>query len=305
MSVQVNKNMNLGDGMLLYDDLRGRAESQVVVGNSEPQTSTTKLWIDTDETGEDYEVPTYREFQTKQDAPSAMGTSGQILKLDDNLNPVWGDSIVVPVFTENENYELECNLTFNEILEAIRAGKCSYAILNPFSQYPGAEKTLPFIIQATFYVDDRIVFQSTNPDIQTYVNLLVISVICYAADEEHGYPEEFYPTMMSMNTQGTPYISRHGGTTITAGLYPYPFIKMFGEKQSITLTLYTASESLTPENTVYKFLFSCPSSSVTSITINGIDNIISVGDKTLQAGHMYEVEIIGGIAIYTDLGVAS
>ena len=272
MSVQVNKNMNLGDGMLLYDDLRGRAENQVVVGDSEPQTSTTKLWIDIDETGEDYEVPTYREFQTKQDAPSVMGTIGQVLTLDDNLNPVWGDSIVVPVFTENEDYELECNLTFNEILEAIRAGKCSYAILNPFSQYIGEEKTLPFIVPVTYYLDDRILFESTGLDIQNYVNLLVMGVLCYAADGD--YPEAFYPMMTLMDTQGTPYIS-------------------------------TTNESLTPENTAYKFLFSCPSSSVTSITINGINNLVSVGDKTLQAGHMYEVEIIGGVAIYTDLGVSS
>ena len=303
MSVQVNKNMNLGDGMLLYDDLRGRAENQVVVGDSEPQTSTTKLWIDIDETGEDYEVPTYREFQTKQDAPSVMGTIGQVLTLDDNLNPVWGDSIVVPVFTENEDYELECNLTFNEILEAIRAGKCSYAILNPFSQYIGEEKTLPFIVPVTYYLDDRILFESTGLDIQNYVNLLVMGVLCYAADGD--YPEAFYPMMTLMDTQGTPYISRHGGTTVTTRMYPYPSIKMFGEKQSITVTLYTTNESLTPENTAYKFLFSCPSSSVTSITINGINNLVSVGDKTLQAGHMYEVEIIGGVAIYTDLGVSS
>lgn len=63
MSIQNDKLMNLADGKVLYDDLRGRVETAVSQLNGA--------------------------INAKQDAPETAGTAGQVLGLNSNLEPEW------------------------------------------------------------------------------------------------------------------------------------------------------------------------------------------------------------------------
>ena len=72
------------------------------------------------------------------------------------------------------------------------------------------------------------------------------------------------------------------GSTFT--LDPCPVTYSFGERAELTLTLTTATQ--------YHFMFTCPSSAATVLTMAGITK---TGD-TLAAGGTYEVDVWAGIA---------
>lgn len=72
------------------------------------------------------------------------------------------------------------------------------------------------------------------------------------------------------------------GSTFT--LDPCPVTYSFGERAELTLTLTTATQ--------YHFMFTCPSSAATVLTMAGITK---TGD-TLAAGKTYEVDVWAGIA---------
>lgn len=72
------------------------------------------------------------------------------------------------------------------------------------------------------------------------------------------------------------------GSTFT--LDPCPVTYSFGERAELTLTLATTTQ--------YHFMFACPSSAATVLTMAGITK---TGD-TLAAGKTYEVDVWAGIA---------
>lgn len=72
------------------------------------------------------------------------------------------------------------------------------------------------------------------------------------------------------------------GSTFT--LDPCPVTYSFGERAELTLTLTTTTQ--------YHFMFTCPSSAATVLTMAGITK---TGD-TLAAGKTYEVDVWAGIA---------
>jgi hypothetical protein len=72
------------------------------------------------------------------------------------------------------------------------------------------------------------------------------------------------------------------GSTFT--LQPCPVTYSFGEKAELTVTVSATSQ--------YHFMFSCPSSAATVLTITG--ETMRCGD-TLEAGETYEVDIWAGI----------
>ena len=79
----------------------------------------------------------------------------------------------------------------------------------------------------------------------------------------------------------------------TVTLRPFPVTYNFGERANLTITA-------TPD-TYYKFMFKCPSNSITNLSINGVPD--SAGDVILTAGKTYIVEIWAGIANYTKLAL--
>lgn len=81
------------------------------------------------------------------------------------------------------------------------------------------------------------------------------------------------------------------GNTFT--LQPCPVTYSFGEMAELTVTV-TA-------NTQYHFMFSCPLSVATVLTLNGITG--SAGDTTLEAGATYEIDVWAGIALYRKIEV--
>ena len=72
------------------------------------------------------------------------------------------------------------------------------------------------------------------------------------------------------------------GSTFT--LDPCPVTYSFGERAELTLTLTTTTQ--------YHFMFTCPSSAATVLTMSGIK---VMGDE-LAAGKTYEVDVWAGIA---------
>ena len=88
MSIQNDKLMNLADGKVLYDDLRGRVENVVKVSETEPSDSENKLWIVDDDLTE-YQIPTMTDLNGRVPAPSS---ANKFLQTDSNGVPTWGSS---------------------------------------------------------------------------------------------------------------------------------------------------------------------------------------------------------------------
>lgn len=105
-------------------------------------------------------------------------------------------------------------------------------------------------------------------------------------------PNDLYVTPASPNPEVV-VITPASGTTFT--LQPCPVTYSFGEMAELTVTV-TA-------NTQYHFMFSCPSSAATVLTLNGITG--STGDTTLEAGATYEIDVWAGIALYRKIEVTA
>lgn len=73
-------------------------------------------------------------------------------------------------------------------------------------------------------------------------------------------------------------------TTLT--LQPCPVTYKWGEVAALTLTVTATTQ--------YHFMFSCPSASVTVLTLNGITG--TTGDD-IEAGNTYEVDVWAGVAL--------
>lgn len=83
------------------------------------------------------------------------------------------------------------------------------------------------------------------------------------------------------------------GSTFT--LDPCPVTYSFGEKAELTLTVTATSQ--------YHFMFTCPSSAATVLTLTGITG--KTGDSTLEAGKTYEVDVWAGIAYFKAIEVTA
>ena len=88
-------------------------------------------------------------------------------------------------------------------------------------------------------------------------------------------------------------ITPESGSTFT--LAPCPATYNFGECAELTVTVTSRSQ--------YHFMFSCPSSASTVLTINGITG--STGDTTLDAGATYEVDVWAGVALFRKIEVTA
>lgn len=86
-------------------------------------------------------------------------------------------------------------------------------------------------------------------------------------------------------------VTPSSGNTFT--LDPCPVTYSFGEMAELTVTVTATTQ--------YHFMFSCPSSTATVLTITGITG--KAGDTTLEAGGTYEVDIWAGIAFIQKLEV--
>ena len=68
-------------------DLQDYASNLIIISDTRPSSTDNKLWVR--KTGGTIQIPTVEEVDAKQDAPSANGTAGQVLGLDNSLRPVW------------------------------------------------------------------------------------------------------------------------------------------------------------------------------------------------------------------------
>ena len=92
----------------------------------------------------------------------------------------------------------------------------------------------------------------------------------------------------------SPVVTVLSPTGDTHTLKPCPVTYSFGEKTELSVTV-TA-------DTQYHFMFSCPSSAATVLTMTGITG--RSGD-TLAAGKTYEVDIWAGIALVKQIEVTA
>ena len=84
----------------------------------------------------------------------------------------------------------------------------------------------------------------------------------------------------------------NAATTLT--LEPCPKTYKWGEVADLTLTVTANSQ--------YRFMFTCPSASVTALTLNGITG--TEGD-TIEAGKIYKVDVWAGIAFIKEVNITA
>jgi hypothetical protein len=117
------------------------------------------------------------------------------------------------------------------------------------------------------------------------------TTITYSDNDLYVTPAETGTVYVSGNTAYVVDVSTVGQVTVvtpasgtTFTLAPCPVTYSFGEKAELTLTVNATSQ--------YHFMFSCPSSAATVLTITG--ETMRCGDE-LEAGETYEVDIWAGI----------
>lgn len=226
----------------------------------------------------------------KQDAPASAGTAGQVLGLNNNLDPVWltpsggggdvqdvqidGTSIVnqgtanIPIAGANrlgvvkvtqgtyglglQNGQLE---VYGPSDAVIKTGRNQYRPITPSNQ-------------------DKAVFYGLAK-IAGY-DLSSVTVT------PGTYTQEAINAILSMLGVYTSILSPSGNTHT---LLPCPVTYAFGEKSELTVTVTATSE--------YYFSFSSPAGTACNLSILGITG--TAGD-TVEAGKYYEVSVWNGIA---------
>ena len=99
MSIQNDKLMNLADGKVLYDDLRGRTDNLIAVQDATPTDEATKIWL-TETPPSGVQVPTYAEHTAvasdvsaiKAWQPSGNGTLDQVMRSNGDGTTRWADA---------------------------------------------------------------------------------------------------------------------------------------------------------------------------------------------------------------------
>ena len=90
------------------------SEYTVLIQDTEPTEEDNKIWIPLT-SGTVMTVPSVDEMNAalagKVSQPATAGTEGQVLKLDSNLEPVWGDAAAAGVYAEKVDTVLETTLS--------------------------------------------------------------------------------------------------------------------------------------------------------------------------------------------------
>ena len=85
------------------------------------------------------------------DDTAGAGDTDKVWSADKTLDEIMAVSPVLPVFTMGEQNEVQCNMTFAEIAEAIQAGKCTMAAF-------GNEQFYYYLTLSSFAQNDEAVF---------------------------------------------------------------------------------------------------------------------------------------------------
>lgn len=239
------------------------------------------------------------ELRKKQNRPESDGSAGQVLGLDNDLQPVWitpqgggGDvtdvkidqsSIVdqdgvatIPIASANDlgviktlagrgiRVDPSTGVIFiHRAADAdIKSGSSSYLPLTPSNQK-----------NAVFYGLASAAGFATASSLTmgTYTNAAIDKIL----------------TLLGVYNR----ILSPAGNTHT--LLPCPFSYAFGEKAELNITVTANSE--------YHFSFSCPAGTPTMLTMTGAT--ATSGDVILEAGGYYEINVWNGVALYRKVEV--
>lgn len=239
------------------------------------------------------------ELRKKQNRPESEGTAGQVLGLDNDLQPVWltpqggggdvtdvqidGTSILdqygvadIPLASSSElgviktlagrgiRVDPSTGVIFiHRAADAdIKSGSSSYLPLTPSNQE-----------NAVFYGLASAAGFTTASSLTmgTYTNAAIDKIL----------------TLLGVYNR----ILSPAGNTHT--LLPCPFSYAFGEKAELNITVTATSE--------YHFSFSCPAGTPTVLTMTGAT--ATSGDVILEAGGYYEINVWHGVALYRKLEV--
>ena len=236
-------------------------------------------------------------LRKKQNRPESTGTAGQVLGLDNQLQPVWitpqsgivqdvqidGTSILdqdgvadIPLASSSDlgviktlagrGIRVDPSTGVIFIYSAsdadIKSGSSSYLPLTPSNQE-----------NAVFYGLASAAGFTTASSLTmgTYTNAAIDKIL----------------TLLGVYNR----ILSPAGNTHT--LLPCPFSYAFGEKAELNVTVTAASE--------YHFSFSCPAGTPTVLTMTGAT--ATSGDVILEAGGYYEVNVWDGVALYRKIEV--
>jgi hypothetical protein len=226
----------------------GEAELQAYVGNVIIKSCVVKTFVEPCLQGEVQPDPpapldTWVDIiNGKQDAPTTAGTSGQVLALNAELEPIWK----TVSGGGGGGAEIDDTAGAGDTDKAWSADKIT-------TELAGKQATLPSGSAGQVLARDA-----------------------------QGNPVWVTPDSVQVSIITNP------ATTLT--LQPCPVTYKWGEVAELTLTVTATTE--------YHFMFTCPSSAATVLTITGETQ--RTGD-TLEAGKTYEVDIWAGVTLIREV----
>ena len=232
----------------------------------------------------------------KQDKPASSGSAGQVLGLNNNLDPVW----ITPSSGDVEDVQINGTSIVNQGVANIPIVTNGVFGLSTAQDTYGLTVITPGILGTSKATDLQTKQGSHNykPIVPANEHLAVFYGLSKIAGYNLSgvtvtpgtYPQEAINSILTMLGVYTSILSPAGNTHT---LLPCPFTYAFGEKSELTVTVTATTE--------YYFSFSSPAGTACDLTINGITG--TAGDE-VEAGKYYEVSVWNGIAMIHNVEVA-
>lgn len=238
-------------------------------------------------------------LRKKQNRPESAGTAGQVLGLDNQLQPVW----ITPAGGGGDVLDVQINGT--SILDSDGVADIPLASSSDL----GVIKTLAGRgIRVDPSTGVIFIYRAADADIKsgssTYLPLTPSNqgnAVFYGLASAAGlatassltmgtYTDAAIDKILTLLGVYNRILSPAGNTHT---LFPVPFTYAFGEKAELNITVTATSE--------YHFSFSCPAGTPTVLTMTGAT--ATAGDVILEAGGYYEVNVWDGVALYRKVEV--
>jgi len=254
----------------------GEAELQAYVGDVIIKSCVVKTFVEPCLQGEEQPTPpapldTWVDIiNGKQDAPTTAGTNGQVLALNAELEPIWK----TVSGGGGGGAEIDDTAGAGDTDKAWSADKITTELAGKQATLPTGgtvNQVLALDAQGNLIWIDKVSF---NQNLTSGVQIAAIRV--------NGALTQIYAPSPAVSVITNP------ATTLT--LQPCPVTYKWGEVAELTLTVTATTE--------YHFMFTCPSSAATVLTITGETQ--RTGD-TLEAGKTYEVDIWAGVTLIREV----
>ena len=237
------------------------------------------------------------ELRKKQNRPESDGTVGQVLGLDNDLQPVWltpqgGGGGVTDVQIDGTSILDQYGVANIPIASANVPGVLKIAANSGLALNVSNQLQLQYLTDLE--VKNASGYNALTPAWQSkavfYGLAQVAGLVGFAGLTYGTYTDAAIDKILTLLGVYNRILSPAGNTHT---LLPCPFSYAFGEKAELNITVTATSE--------YHFSFSCPAGTPTVLTMTGAT--ATAGDVILEAGGYYEVNVWNGVALYRKVEV--